>query len=277
MSGPFLATRLLKGRTELWLRTLSASVLCVLALGTALLGGWALALLWALAGAVAASEWCDLTIQRDSVARSSLGVLSSLLVFFAALIAWAEWFWLGIAACLIASLVFGFGATRSARGALQVVMAFTVGSVLAMTPVAVRHTPELGLPVLLWMFAVVWTTDVAAFFTGKTLGGPKLWPRVSPGKTWSGFAGGTVFGTLAGVAVLGASYDWDVSLKLVLVSALASVLGQGGDLAESALKRHAGVKDSGKVIPGHGGVLDRLDGFWAVAALVAIGLLSGVR
>lgn len=276
MSGDFLTGGLLKGRSELWLRTLSAGVLCVLALGSAVIGGWALALFWAIAGAVAASEWCGLTLRHDPVWRASPGVPASLVVFFAALIAWGEWFWIGIMLGLVASLVVGAGATRSVRGALQVVMAFTVGSVLAMTPVAVRHIPELGLPVLLWMFAVVWGTDIAAYFTGKSLGGPKLWPRVSPGKTWSGFAGGTLFGALAGVVVLGAGFGWEISWKLVFVSVVASVLGQGGDLAESALKRHAGVKDSGRVIPGHGGVLDRLDGFGAVAAFVAIGIIAGV-
>lgn len=265
----------LKGRSELWLRTMSAGVLCVLALGTAWSGGWPLALFWGLAGAIAASEWCDLTLPDDKAASTSLGMLSAFLVFVAALVAWGEWFWLGIVAGLIASFACGYGATRTVRGATQLVIAFAVGSVLAMTPVAVRHAPDYGLPVLLWMFAVVWTTDIAAYFTGKTFGGPKLWPRVSPGKTWSGFAGGTLFGALAGVLVLGASYDWEISVMLVLASVLASVLGQGGDLAESALKRHAGVKDSGQIIPGHGGVLDRLDGFWAVAALVAVALIAG--
>lgn len=275
MSGVFPTGGFLKGRSELWLRTMSAGVLCVVALGAAWSGGWPLVLFWSLAGAIAASEWCDLTIARDTVAGSSLGVLSAILVFLAGLVAWGEWFWLGIVAGLIASIVFGYGATRTVRGASQVVVAFVVGVVLAMTPVAVRHTPDYGLPVLLWMFAVIWTTDIAAYFTGKTFGGPKLWARVSPGKTWSGFAGGTLFGALAGVLVLGASYDWEISWKLALVSVLASVLGQCGDLAESALKRHAGVKDSGQIIPGHGGVLDRLDGFWAVAALVAVALVAG--
>jgi phosphatidate cytidylyltransferase len=130
---------------------------------------------------------------------------------------------------------------------------------------------------MLWMFAVVWTSDVAAYFTGRGLGGPKLWPAVSPKKTWSGFFGGLVGGTLAGLMVVSAAtgLGWLPVAPLwavALASALASVASQAGDLGESALKRRFGVKDSGQLIPGHGGAMDRLDGFWAVAVLAALGL-----
>jgi phosphatidate cytidylyltransferase len=129
------------------------------------------------------------------------------------------------------------------------------------------------------MFAVVWTTDIAAYFTGRRLGGPKLWPRVSPKKTWSGFIGGVVVGTLAGllVTVLGQRFGWTAPGSLILVtlgSAVAAVASQLGDLGESAMKRRFDVKDSSHLIPGHGGVMDRLDGFWAVAVLVGLGFLS---
>jgi phosphatidate cytidylyltransferase len=137
----------------------------------------------------------------------------------------------------------------------------------------VRDHPALGIVGVLWLFAVVWTTDIVAYFTGRRFGGPKLWPQVSPKKTWSGFAGGLVAGTLAGLAVpvVARRWGWNPPLglpALAMLSALASVVGQLGDLGESALKRHFGVKDSGRLIPGHGGVMDRLDAFWAVALLV---------
>jgi phosphatidate cytidylyltransferase len=130
------------------------------------------------------------------------------------------------------------------------------------------------------MFAVVWSTDIIAYFTGRALGGPKLMPRVSPKKTWSGALGGLAAGTAAGVALVLFARDngWSTLAAaplpaVAVASALASILSQAGDLAESALKRRCGVKDSGRSIPGHGGVMDRLDGFFAVALLVGLALI----
>lgn len=276
MSGGFLSGGSRGGRPELALRTASAIVLGAVALATAWTGGWPLAIVWALAGAVAAREWCALAPGIPALGRHAAGWGAAALVGLTGLVAFADRPGVAVLAGGIASIALGVAVTRSAAGAAQTLLGFAVGAVLAVAPAAARHLPEIGAGVLLWMFAVVWTTDIAAYFTGKTFGGPKLWPRVSPGKTWSGFAGGTVFGTLAGVLLLTVGFDWSLSWRLVVVSALASVLGQGGDLAESALKRRAGVKDSGALIPGHGGVLDRLDGFWAVTALVAAGMLLGI-
>lgn len=276
MSGGFLSGGSRGGRPELALRTASAIVLGAVALASAWTGGWPLAIVWALAGAVAAREWCALAQTIPAQGRYAAGWGAAALVGLTGVVAFADRPGVAVLAGGIASIGLGFLVTRSAAGAAQTLLGFAVGAVLAVTPVAARHLPEIGFGVLLWMFAVVWTTDVAAYFTGKTFGGPKLWPRVSPGKTWSGFAGGTVSGALAGVLLLTLGFDWSLSWRLVVVSVLASVLGQGGDLAESALKRRAGVKDSGALIPGHGGVLDRLDGFWAVTALVAVGMLLGV-
>lgn len=157
-------------------------------------------------------------------------------------------------------------------------------AVIAIVPPLVREHPQLGIVGILWMFAVVWFTDIVAYFTGRSLGGPKLWPSVSPKKTWSGFVGGLAAAVVAGaaVALIARRLGWDPPVPIfvvILLSALASVLSQGGDLAESALKRRFGTKDSGHLIPGHGGVMDRLDGFWAVAALMGLVLAaaSGLR
>jgi phosphatidate cytidylyltransferase len=127
------------------------------------------------------------------------------------------------------------------------------------------------------MFGVVWTTDIAAYFTGRALRGPKLAPAISPNKTWSGFVGGLIGATLVGVLVVhvGRRFGAEVQIGLVAVaigSALASVTSQLGDLAESGLKRRFGAKDSGHLIPGHGGAMDRLDGFAAVALLCGVAL-----
>ncbi|MGL4241831.1 MAG: phosphatidate cytidylyltransferase, partial [Beijerinckiaceae bacterium] len=117
--------------------------------------------------------------------------------------------------------------------------------------------------------AVVWGTDTCAYFTGRTLGGPKLWPAVSPKKTWSGAIGGLVGGAALGLIVLSAA---GIGLKWqhVALSLAFSVATQAGDLFESALKRRYDVKDAGSIIPGHGGVMDRLDGFIFAAALAAV-------
>ena len=151
---------------------------------------------------------------------------------------------------------------------------------IALVPAALRDAPAIGLLGPAWMFAVVWSTDIVAYVTGRTLGGPKLMPRVSPKKTWSGALGGLAGAVAAGIAIvlLARTQGWsplaETSLLLVgLASAVASVLSQGGDLVESALKRRYGVKDSGTSIPGHGGVMDRLDGFFAVALLAGLYLI----
>src|SRR5215207_68801 len=158
---------------------------------------------------------------------------------------------------------------------------FTYAAVIAVVPPLVREHPRLGLVAILWMFAVVWLTDIAAYFAGRRFGGPKLWPRVSPKKTWSGFFGGLVAGVAAGGVVVLVAGRFGVAAPVsfaivVLFSAVASVLSQLGDLGESALKRRFGAKDSGVLIPGHGGVMDRLDGFWAAAALIGL-VLAGVQ
>ncbi|WP_162501525.1 phosphatidate cytidylyltransferase, partial [Methylobacterium crusticola] len=168
---------------------------------------------------------------------------------------------------------------RPAAGRIWAPASLACGAVVALVPVLLRDDPRIGIAGPLWLFGVVWTTDVAAYFTGRALGGPKLWPAVSPKKTWSGFCGGLAAATLLGGAVaagarhLGATEALPLAPALAL-SALGSVLSQGGDLAESALKRAYGAKDSGRLIPGHGGVMDRLDGFLAVAALAGALLIG---
>jgi phosphatidate cytidylyltransferase len=130
-----------------------------------------------------------------------------------------------------------------------------------------------GLGFVLWLICVVVASDVAGYFAGRILGGPKFWPRISPKKTWSG----TVAGWLL-AAVVGWMFMQSMGLSPVVIglSALLAFAGQMGDIAESAIKRHMGVKDSSNLIPGHGGVLDRFDALIAVAALAYVLALLGV-
>jgi phosphatidate cytidylyltransferase len=133
-----------------------------------------------------------------------------------------------------------------------------------------RVSPSFGMASILWLFAVVWGADIAAYFAGRLIGGPRLWPRVSPGKTWAGAIVGAFAGAVLGL-MLGA---WTNRLAALFWLGLATaIVSELGDLFESALKRRFGVKDSSGLIPGHGGLMDRLDAFTSAsffAAVVAI-------
>ena len=133
-----------------------------------------------------------------------------------------------------------------------------------------------GRPTLLWLLAVVWATDIGAYAVGRTLGGPRLAPRWSPRKTWAGLVGGVLCAALAGWATA-AWLGISAALPLVLLSAGLAIVEQFGDLAESLAKRRFGVKDTSGLIPGHGGLLDRLDGLLAVVPAVALLTVIGGR
>jgi phosphatidate cytidylyltransferase len=148
-------------------------------------------------------------------------------------------------------------------------------SVLLVAPAVLRRDPAFGFVAILFLFAVVWGTDIAAYFAGRAIGGAKLWPAVSPNKTWSGAIGGALGGFAAGLMVVKLA-GLVIAPMLLLVAFGLSVASQAGDLLESAIKRRFGAKDASQLIPGHGGLLDRLDGFLtAVAAAVMVGLIRG--
>jgi phosphatidate cytidylyltransferase len=137
----------------------------------------------------------------------------------------------------------------------------------------IRHDAQAGRLTFLWVLAVVWATDIFAFFAGRQFGGRKLAPAISPSKTWSGLAGGMTAAALASAIFTAWSpAGW---LALALWGALFAMVAQIGDLAESAMKRRFGLKDSGHLIPGHGGILDRVDGLLAVLLGLATVRLAG--
>ncbi|HSF65557.1 MAG TPA: phosphatidate cytidylyltransferase [Paracoccaceae bacterium] len=131
-----------------------------------------------------------------------------------------------------------------------------------------------GTPAILWLVLVVIASDVAGYFVGRTVGGPKFWPRISPKKTWSGTVAGWVAAALVGAGfALGGWASW----ALVALSPVIALAGQMGDIGESWLKRRAGVKDSSALIPGHGGLLDRFDALTGAAvAVMALGLIAAL-
>ena len=257
------------GSSELVLRTVSSVVMIAAALATAYVGGLAFAIFWTLAGVAVGIEWAWLVTAEPAARRRSgqivavtLGTAGAVLALSFYLIS-GPFIVLGVLAAGAAAAAFAARPDTFAAVAVPYGAAVFVGAML------LRRDPQDGLLATVWLFAVVWSTDIAAFFVGRSVGGPKLAPTLSPKKTWSGAIGGVVAAVAAGVAVAaagGASRLWPVAL-VAFASAIAVVVG---DLFESGVKRLYGAKDSSKLIPGHGGLMDRLDGFLAASTVAAV-------
>lgn len=255
---------------NLLLRVMSAAVLAPLALVAAYIGGAPFALFWGIAAVFVLWEWMTLVV----------GPNLRLLVFScAAAIAVADLLaWLGRP--VTALFMVGLGALAGAIFApgerrLWVIAGVGYAGGMVLAPVFLRADAGFGFAVILLLFAIVWTTDVLGYFAGRAFGGPKLWPSVSPKKTWSGAICGTV-GAIAIALFVAAQFGSFDRIAIIAVALLLSVVAQAGDLFESWVKRRFDAKDSSHIIPGHGGVMDRLDGFWAAAvAGCVVGVLRG--
>lgn len=253
-------------QSALAVRIVSAIVLAVPAIAAIAWGRPALEIWLAVAVVLMAREWhmlCGGAGWGASRLALLIGVLAAL-----ALVATGRTE-AAIAVALVGAPIIGLAAGR--ESGTQPVF-FAVGlPYIALPAIALswmRALPEAGLLNVAWLFGVVWATDIAAYFVGRTVGGPKLAPRVSPGKTWSGAIGGGLGAAVVGAGLaLGADAD---PVPAILASLALSVVAQGGDLAESAVKRHFGVKDSGSIIPGHGGLFDRADALLAAAPVAAL-------
>ncbi|MEZ5912184.1 MAG: phosphatidate cytidylyltransferase [Paracoccaceae bacterium] len=174
--------------------------------------------------------------------------------------------WLGTPwAVAVFAIPAAIGAMRVARD--KVVFAIYALAVLSAAYGLARFRVDYGMLWLLWLVVVVVVTDVAGYFAGRILGGPKFWPRISPKKTWSGTAAGWIGAALVGLAFLSFT---TAGRDLPWISALVAFASQMGDIAESAIKRRAGVKDSSNLIPGHGGLLDRFDGLLGAALMMLV-------
>lgn len=251
-------------RSELTLRVLSSAVLAPLAVGLAYLGGWPFAVFWAIAACGIFWEWravlrdpgptpkglgeCAIAVAGASVMSGRVGAAAVFLglgMLVEAVVATTTMFRLWAAAGVLYA-----------------------GSMLVAC-VLLRSDAAYGLVAIVLLFAIVWTTDILGYFVGRFVGGPRLWPRLSPKKTWSGAVGGICGAVIAGLAV-GHYAHLANPLAVAALALVLSAASQGGDLFESSLKRRFGVKDAGRVIPGHGGIMDRLDGFLAAAVVAAV-------
>ncbi|WP_417770265.1 phosphatidate cytidylyltransferase [Stappia sp.] len=261
--------------TELRLRVISALLLAPAVLLATYAGGWPFAIGAALCAAILLQEWVVI-VRVNSVISTGIAALALAGAMLAVATGHVQEA-LGLL-LLSAAGLFGAGWLLGMAGlrwlAVGVLYAGLTGVVLV-----VFRAGEAGFIVILFLFAVVWATDIAAYFAGRRLGGPKLWARVSPKKTWSGALGG--FGAAVLVGLVAGLLAGRAPLAVWLVAAgILSVFSQAGDLLESALKRRFGVKDSGRIIPGHGGVMDRVDGLTGagvlgyLVAVVASGVLS---
>lgn len=206
----------------------------------------------------------------ELVIRTATGVVMIVVALFAVM---AGGYVFAVLVAAAATAVF-YEWTRIARGwgVLWYVGGFVYALLAALSLLWVRDRAAHGIELVLWVFIVVWSTDIGAYFTGRAIGGPKLAPAISPGKTWAGFYGG-----VAAATILGGAWALFTGLHpvVLLLAPLFAVASQGGDLFESWMKRQAGIKDSGAWLPGHGGVFDRLDGLLPVAILTAIAVLAG--
>ena len=257
-----------QGSRNLWTRIAAALVLAPLAIVAAYAGSW-----WWIAPVTLLAiglfvEW--LTVVGSAREKSVVAA--------------------GVVALAVAGLCLGFARVELALAALALGVAatallsvrqrrwtsagFLYAGAAQMASVLVRFDTATGFIALVFVLLIVWVTDIGGYFAGRGIGGAKLWPRVSPNKTWAGAIGG--FAASLVVALGFAALDLGRSWPLLMLAAVLSVVAQLGDLFESAVKRRFGVKDSSHIIPGHGGLMDRFDGYIAAIVLASIfGLLRG--
>ncbi len=252
-------------KSEVLLRVASALVLAALALGAAIASPWTFLILVIACGVIVAWEWGRLVRGEgfDRIAALEAAGVAAIAVLLT--LGRAD---LALIALAAAAVAVGL-ASLSARRPVWSLAGLAYAALPAASLVFLRGGPSLGAMAVLYLFAVAWTTDTASYAAGRLLGGPKLAPSISPRKTWSGFIVGTLAPALVGYAfalALKGTSPW----RLALVSVALALACQLGDLLESAVKRRFGAKDMSHLIPGHGGLLDRIDGLLMAAILAGL-------
>lgn len=181
---------------------------------------------------------------------------------------WVGFPWIDLMAAIAAPIVVSEWVRLTPRRPLMRTLAIVYGIAALLALLWLRHQPQFGRETVIWIMACVWATDIGAYFVGSLAGGAKLAPSISPNKTWSGLIGGMCIAAVASAAC-GWAFGLGGSFALAVVGVGIAAVAQAGDLVESLAKRAAGVKDSGHIIPGHGGLLDRIDGLIAALVFVA--------
>ena len=257
---------------SLGLRIASAAVLIPVTVACVWVGGWLFDLLVLAVVVLLTNEWdrlCGGTGLRTVMGAMQAGTLAAVAILAALGLYPAAFGVIAIGAVALLGVSRGLN-----RPPLWPAAAVPYFGIPALALIWLRTETEHGAAVMLFLLAVVWALDSGAILAGRTIRGPRLAPAVSPNKTWSGLIGGLVAAAATGAvaAWLAASGAWGA---LIAISLVIWLISQAGDLAESAIKRHFGVKDSGLLIPGHGGILDRVDGLlFAAPALAAFAFLN---
>jgi phosphatidate cytidylyltransferase len=252
-------------KSEVLLRITSAAVLALLALAAAVASPWSFLVLVILCGIIVAWEWGRL-VRGEGLDR--IGLLEATAVAAVAVLLTfrrADLAALSLAVAAVAVVLL----SRSSGRSIWSLGGLLYAALPAAALIFLRNAPSLGAIAVLYLFAVAWTTDTASYAAGRLIGGPKLAPRISPRKTWSGFIVGALTPAIVGYAfalALKGTSAW----RLALVSVLLAFACQLGDLLESTVKRHFGTKDMSQLIPGHGGLLDRIDGLLIAAILASL-------
>jgi len=244
-------------------RLLSAVVLIPIVAAAILIGHLAVSILIGGVIVVAYHEWSLMT-NGGKLSRFSYFTMGMLAI--SAVAYPIVGFWVSFGAFMATAIVTAVLSDRFGRLPIAGIAAGFLGFA-GLCVLALRGHDDVGILATVYLTVVIWLTDSGAFFAGRLFGGQKLAPVISPSKTWSGAVGGLVIGTLGGTIVWGFGTSSPLFIG-ILISAAISISAQGGDLAESALKRHFVIKDSGDIIPGHGGILDRIDSFTVGAVLL---------
>lgn len=259
---------------DLRTRAITAAVLAPLALLCIWYGGWAFTALVTLISIGFAYEWLDMCGEKRSA-----GIVALFLSLPVSVVLTGFGYPLLAILLLIAATAGGWALTGGISWARPVAFGIPYLATGSVALTWLRQPPSSGVVNVMVLLLLIWASDIGAYVIGRAIGGPKLAPSISPGKTWSGAVGGLIgagaVGAIAALLLAHGPFSWRSTVFAVVVGAIS----QAGDLLESRLKRHFGVKDSGKLIPGHGGLLDRLDAVLTAApatAVLALALGSGV-
>jgi phosphatidate cytidylyltransferase len=256
--------------SDLKRRVPSAIAMILLALGATWYGGFPFLLFWTLAALIVWYEWATVV---GATPRTNVIASGAIVIVISAIFLGLGMTKAAVAMIFAGALGCGFLANGNERAQLWCGLGLFYAALVFIPATLLRADPKFGFLAIIWLYAVVWLTDIGGYFCGRFIGGPKLAPAISPKKTWSGAIGGTFFGVLGG-ALVATLANAEFAVMAIVIALIVSMFSQAGDIFESFVKRKFDKKDSSGILPGHGGVMDRVDGFIAASAIaLLIGLL----